>query len=143
MNNIKIDGRTLTPDQQYSLAVRLVNAYIKGKKSIAELSRIFGVSYRIAWEWIRKYKRNGWEGLKHKKKGKAKDKFRRIKSDTMDKIVDIIKTKLPEDYNLPGIYWTSKIIVQLIKDKFNISIGRRAILYYLNEKGLSFKKNNS
>jgi transposase len=141
MDIIKLDARKLKPQEQYILRVRFITAWINnGKKDITKLVKIFGMSYRTALRWIDLYIENGWEGLKHKKKGKEKDKFRRVKSDTMDKVVKIIETKLPEDYNLPGIHWTSKIIVQLIKDKFNISIGQRTILYYLKEKRLSFLK---
>lgn len=67
MNNSMIKGRSTTPEER----LEIVMYCLKNERSYPKTSELFKVSYQQVYQWVKKYEKDGEDGLKDKR-GRSK-----------------------------------------------------------------------
>ena len=133
------DVRKLSPSAQEAIRVRAVESLLSGKKR-HEVSEMFQVSAGTVSKWKKWYNEGGFSGLKKRKQGRKKGSFTRLKPWQCGVISRKIRSKCPEQLELPFMLWTRQAIKELIKKQFGIDIPLRTISDYLKRWGLTPQK---
>lgn len=104
------------------------------QKRILDVKPITGLSERRAYELKESFEEIGIKAFVDKRKGKPKELLNKRQK---EEIVEILKTKNPSDLNLPGEQWTTSVLADYIKEKYNVEYKSKTS-YYLIFKQASF-----
>ncbi len=99
----------------------------KGYK-LREIASIMGVSRRTIYNWKKRYKEEGIEGLKTKEKPGRK---RKLSNEDMERLKDLLKERE---------YWTTRGVRKLIKIEFGIEYTLRHVARILRKLGMKYQK---
>ena len=131
----KKDGRSINREVQEHLRMQGLKLW-KKKRKVKDISEILGVTIYAGYNWIKKYKKQGMNGLKKKKAPGAKPKLSERET---KKIVDLIE-KTADNYGFESPLWDCKKITQLIEEKFGKTIHFSNVWRLLKRVGLSPQK---
>jgi len=124
------DARTLPPEAQAALRLRVVKAIRAGMKP-TEAIQIFAVSRQAIWQWRQTCSTEGTAALAPKKRG-PKGACGILKGWQAATIRQLICDRHPEQLKLPFVLWTSGAIRQLIRRKFGLNLSARTVRRYLH-----------
>ncbi len=79
------------------------------------------------------------EGLSRKVDIKQTGKPKKLTKEQLDKL-ECILLKSPEEYGYPFLFWTTKLVIQLIKEEFDVSYKSLQARRILHSLGLSCQK---
>ena len=108
-NNFKTNAKTLSPDEQFQIRKSIVRLHQQGKKP-AEIAEILDVSRRHTDSTIKKYREEGFAGIKQKKRGRKRGDKRNLTPEQEREIRNIIVDKNPDQLRLKGCMWTRRNI---------------------------------
>ena len=134
----KKDGRNRTASAQATIREQVVGFLKKKGSTQKQAMEIFGLSQSGVEKIWRKYKAEGKEGIKEKKRGVKGGK--KINSNQSAQVRQIIKDKMPDQLKLPFGLWTREAVQQLIKTKFGIELSRWQVGRYLKSWGYTPQK---
>ena len=104
------------------------------QKRVSDIKMITGYSNRRAYEVKSDFEEMGIKAFIDKRKGEPKELLNKKQK---EEIVEILKSKDPDNFNLSGNYWTTSLLADYIKLKYNIKYKSKTS-YYLLFKQVSF-----
>jgi len=125
-------------DEKFQQGVRLYACYqvSKGKKP-SELEDLYDTSFKSICNWVHKLNEGGVEALIDKAKPGRNSK---LNDDQKTELKEIILTKSPEDYDYNSSTWTGALLIDLIKDLYEIEYKKAQVYNILKKMNLSFQK---
>jgi len=138
-NNFKTNAKTLSPDEQFQIRKSIVRLHQQGKKP-AEIAEILDVSRRHTDSTIKKYREEGFAGIKQKKRGRKRGDKRNLTPEQEREIRNIIVDKNPDQLRLKGCMWTRRNISELIMQLYKIKMPLSTLGYYLERWGFSVQR---
>lgn len=135
MNNI--DGRRIPDQVREDIRFNAIKDWKSGITPTA-LAKQYGTSRKIIYQWIDRYKQDGWYGLKTRK-GKTGPKPR-LSSDQENQLATILQTRTPVDYGYQTSLWTSQITADLIGRFFQVKYTLSGATKLLKRMGFSPQK---
>lgn len=112
---------------------QFIELYLQKKLSIAELSRQFNISRPIAYKWIDRFMKNGWDGLKDHSRA-PKTQSRAISSELESEILKVKldhlkwgpkKVKGSLEKEKPAVNWPSRTTIGKIFERNGLLIPRK------------------
>jgi len=138
-NELKTNAKTLSQGEQFQIRKSIVRLHQQGKKP-AEIAIILDVSGRHAESTIKKYKEQGFAGIKLRKRGRRSGDKRSLTPEQKREIRRVILDKHPEQLRLKGCMWTRKNIAEYIERKYGIKMPLSTLGYYLERWGFSIQR---
>lgn len=130
------DARRLNHAELTELRKRGITAVQEGE-SPEDVARVLGISRVTIYNWLARYRSGGWDSLDAKKRGGRKPK---LDAKAMEWVYNAITQMTPDQYRFPFVFWTSKMIGDLIKDQLGISLSKASVCRLLNQLGLSSQR---
>ena len=130
------DARRLSHAELTELRKRGVAA-IQDGESPEVVARVLGISRVTVYGWLARYRSGGWGSLDAKKRGGRKPK---LDAKAIQWIYNAITQKNPEQFKFPFVLWTSKMIGDLIKERFGVRLSKASVCRLLNQLGLSAQR---
>jgi transposase len=130
------DARGLTHDKLTELRKRGVSAVQKGE-SPEDVARVLGVHRATVYNWLSQYRAGGWGNLDARKRGGRK---RKLDAKAMAWVYRVITLKDPRQFKFAVALWTSKMIVELIRQRFDIALSKASVCRLLDQLGLSAQR---
>lgn len=127
----KLDHKTLT-----ELRKRAVNSILKGA-SPEDVAKILEVNRVTVYGWLARYREGGLSALKANKRG---GRPKKLDGKALKWLFDTVSTKNPLQLKFAFSLWTSKMIGQLIYQKFGIRLSKASVCRLLNQLGLTPQK---
>jgi transposase len=127
----KLDHKTLE-----ELRIRSVRRVQKGE-SPEVVAKAIGINRTTIYDWIAKYRQGGWHALKSRPTPGRKPK---LSGKQMKWIYDVLTSKNPQQLKFEFALWTREMVQKLIKNKFEIRLGLKAIGKLLSQLGFSCQK---
>ena len=119
----KDDARKLDHNTLEKLRLRAVSRVHAGE-SPELVARAIGINRTTIYDWLAKYRDGGWSALKSRPTPGAKPK---IDSKKMKWIFKVVSEKNPQQLKFEFALWTREMVQELIKKKFNIKLGLKAV----------------
>jgi len=132
------DARSLSPQAQEALRVRVVEAIIGGMRQV-DAAKTFQVSRAAIAKWMKQYREHGMNSLAAKPQGRPKGQSR-LNGWQAAQIVRAITDKTPDQLKLPFVLWTRQAVAQLIEERFGISLSAWTVGRLLARWGLTPQK---
>lgn len=128
----------LRKDEKFQQGVRLYACYqVSLGKRPKELEDIYETSFKSICNWVNRLNAGGVEALIDKiKPGRNK----RLDSDQLAIIKDVVLNKTPEEFKYNSSTWTGPLLILWIEKEFGIRYKKAQIYNILSELGLSFQK---
>ena len=95
-----------------------------------------GLSWSAVNRAIKLYEARGDTGLEPGRRGKKQAVGRKLTEEQERDICQAISKKQPKSYGIDAHLWSRKVVAELIKDKYNVSLSERALGNYLGRWGL-------
>jgi transposase len=131
----KCRGKTCCQETKRKLVVR----YLRRKEGTQEdAARVFVLSKSAVSKIWARYIKEGANSLRSRKRGSRVGK--KITGEQAEGIRRLVKTKLPDQLELPFGLWTREAIGQLIQKKYDISLSRWQVGRYLKGWGYTSQK---
>jgi len=138
-NELRTKAKHLSPDEQYQIRRSIVRLSEQGKRP-AEIAVILDVSKRHAESTIKKYREQGFAGIKPQTRGRRQGENRSLSPEQEKEIRNVIIDKNPEQLRLKGCMWTRKNIAEYIEYKYGIKMPLSTLGYYLERWGFSVQR---
>lgn len=124
---------SVAAELHYQKRKDVVEAVQRGQepKTVAE---VFGVALSTVYDWLARYRQGGWHALRD---GKRSGRPRKVDGKTMKWLYDAVTMRNPNQYQFRFCLWTLKIIRDLLKKKFGISISCSSVSRLMAQLGLS------
>ena len=113
------DARSLPSIAQEDLRQKAIKAVMDGKKQV-EIAGILNVTRQAVGKWVSKFRREGEESLKAKRKGRPEGG--KLLPWQAAQIVNALIDHHPEQLKLPFYLWTREAVAQLIEQRFGIRL---------------------
>jgi len=138
-NELKINAKKASPEEQYLLRKQIVKLKKQGKTT-SEVAEILDVSERSVQATWKKYSEGGIAAIKIKKRGRKQGEKRTLSPEQEKEIQKLLVDKYPEQLKLRGCLWTRKNVRELIKQKYKIEIPVRTLSEYFRRWGFSVQR---
>lgn len=129
----------LKSKEEFRIASRLISilSLAKGESS-RKAQELLLLSHNQILIWAKRFNEQGLDGLKDKPKSGRKSK---ITSEQLSILRKIITEESPTKYGYESKTWTAKILVDMIKNQFNITYSDDMVYVILKKKlGLTYKR---
>lgn len=130
------DARGLTHDKLTELRQRAVAAVQNGE-SPEDVARVLGVHRATVYNWLSQYRAGGWGNLDARKRGGRR---RKLDAKAMAWIYKAVTLKDPRQFKFAFALWTSKMIMEVIRQRFNITLSKASVCRLLDQLGLSAQR---
>lgn len=125
-------------DERYTLGIRLYAVYqVSLGKPSRELEVLYNTSFKQITNWVHRFESGGIEGLKDKAGRGNKPRLSQVQK---EKIKEIVGQTSPEDHQYNTATWTGPILIQWVKENFDIEYKKVQIYNILRELGFSYQK---
>ena len=132
------DCRRLSPTQQEEVRRRGVSMVQRGIPP-TEVARQLNVAESSIFEWLARYRKGGWNGLKTRKRSGRPPK---LDAKAMKWVFDTVTGKSPLQLNFAFALWTCQMVAKLIKEEFGVELSRWSVSRLLSQLGLSPQRPN-
>ena len=128
----------LRKDEKFQQGVRLYACYqvSKGKKP-KELEDIYETSFKSICNWVNKLNKGGVEALIDKEKPGRNSKLSEAQK---TQIKDLVLNKNPEECGYNSSTWTGLLLIDWIKNNYEIEYKKAQIYNILKSLNLTFQK---
>jgi transposase len=133
----KEDFRAVSEEVRLSIRKRAIRLVIHKKYKQLEVAQMFGIRAATISEWIKTYKKAGFDGLKAKRKGNKSEDMLLLSTSIQKEIQSMILDKMPDQLKLNYALWTRKAIKELIEREFGIVLAINTTGDYLRSWGYS------
>jgi len=124
----RLDHKTLTELRRRGVAS------IQGGQSPAVVARALGVHRITVYGWLSLYRRGGWGALDARKRGGRRPK---LDAKALRWIYDAVTLKNPLQFKFKFALWTSKMVREVIRRRFGITLSKASVCRLLGQLGLS------
>lgn len=131
------DARKI-PDEVMNYIRRIAVSAIEEKGFSPELvAKLFGIDRTSIYDWLRKYRHEGEAALDT---GKAPGAYWVMTPEIDQWLKATILNTTPADHGYDTVLWTLEIIVNLLKERFNLWVSDATVRIHLHQLGLSCQK---
>ena len=128
------DARKI-PDEVMNYLRRIAVRAMEEKGYSPELVADFlGIDRTSIYDWLRKYRHEGEKSLDT---GKAPGAERVLTADLDRWLKETILTTTPADHGYETVLWTLEIIVNLLKERFDLWVSKATVRLHLHHLGFS------
>jgi len=124
---------------QETIRIKAIKMLNKGH-SVKCVSDAFDVSRKSIENWRKRFDKDGFQGLKAKKRGCPKGTRAMLTDEQAIFIQKLIVDKCPDQLKMPFVLWTRKAVQSLIQTEFRIKLGIHAVGNYLKTWGFTPQK---
>lgn len=124
----RLDHKTLT-----ELRKRAVGSVQEGQ-SPSDVARALGVTRAAVYNWLALYRHGGWGALDARKRGGRPPK---LDGKAMAWIYKTVTSKNPLQLKFTFALWTSRMVGELIRQKYDIRLSKASVCRLLNQMGLT------
>ena len=118
---------------------RLAVAQRESGLTHGEIAKNLSVHRGTVTRWLNEYRRDaGAIGLK--RRGRFKGQGGILSAQQCNEIQKLIRDRCPDQLKLPFVLWTCGAVMELIKTRFHINIGRSTVALYLKRWGFTPQK---
>jgi transposase len=135
---MKVDGRKLSSKEIQDIRIEVVKRVQSGETP-TEVARDKGLYTCRVFEWLALYRSGGWDSLKVKK-GSGGGRRKKLSGHQIQWIYDAVTMKSPYQLKFDFALWTRKMIRDLIRRRFRITLSLSSIGRLLAQLGLSWQK---
>jgi transposase len=119
----------------FDIRLRAVSAVIRGMP-IGEVAEAYGSDRTTVFRWVRRYQRDGEEGLVRKS---GSGRPRKLQALGSDHYWDIILEPASQ-FGFETDLWTVARVQQVVEDRLGVVVSRNTIWRRLREAGLTYQK---
>jgi len=134
----KRDARSLPPEAQEFIRLRVVQAIVGGMKQVKAVG-LFGVSRAAIGKWMARYRQGGLKALRARRRGRPKG-HGRLKGWQAAQIVRTITDRTPDQVKLPFVLWTRQAVAALVEERFGVRVSLMTIGRWLKRWGFTPQK---
>ena len=120
---MKIDGRTLSHDASETIRLMAVRRVLEGEAP-SEVIKSYGFSRTTIYKWLTASQSGGHAALKARVHPGPEFKLTEVQ---MRKVREWICGKDPRQYGFDFGLWTRKVVADLIRQRFGVSLGLTAV----------------
>jgi len=133
------DGR-LIPDEVMSYLRKIaVHAVEENGYSPEDVIKILGLSRSTIYDWLKRFREHGYEGLDTKKAPGAKP----IVTEELEAWLKwIVLETSPEDFGYDTTLWTCDLLAELTSGRYKVHVIGATINHHLHKLGLTNQKPN-
>lgn len=125
-------------NQQSYLRVRLLAIkHLAEGKSRSEVSQLVNCTYKTLSSWIDKYTEGGFKKLTEPIKHQVRE---RLSPSQKQEFKRMLLEQTPIDYGIERNLWTAKIMIEIIKQRWNVTLKDSRIYEIIRELNLSSQK---
>lgn len=128
MDARRLDHKTLTELRRRGVAC------VQAGQSPETVAAALGINRVTIYGWLSRYRHGGWEGLDARKRGGRKPK---LDGKAIRWVYDTVSLKDPLQLKFTFALWTSKMIGQLIHERFGVKLSKASVCRLLNQLGLT------
>ena len=132
-----IDGRKIPDAVREQIRFDAIKDWQEGMTPISLASK-YGTSKKIIYEWIGRYRQDGWDGLRTRT-GKTGPKPK-LSPQQQQQLKTLLRTQTPIDYGYQTPLWTCQIIADLIEQTFQVKYVPSGVARLLKRMGFSPQK---
>lgn len=133
---VQKDARKLGRSTLAEIRTRAVERVLEGESPEVVIKSL-GMDRTNIYNWLKTYKKHGFEGLKEKK---APGKEPILKKQQLNWVFNRVKNKNPLQLKFPFALWTRDMVKQMIERKYGISLSLATVGRVLAKLGFSFQK---
>jgi transposase len=124
----RLDHKTLT-----ELRKRAVGSVQDGQ-SPSNVAKALGVTRAAVYMWLALYRHGGWGALDARKRGGRPEK---LEGKALSWLYNTIVSKNPLQLKFTFALWTSRMIQELIRQKYDIKLSKASVCRLLKQLGLT------
>jgi len=131
------DARKI-PDEVMSYLRKIaVRAIVQEGYSPELVSAIFGISRTAIYDWLRRFRKDGYDGLETKQSPGAPPV---ITAQMQAWLKQTVLEHIPQDFGYDTVLWTREILAELLNERFGTHVGSSTVGAHLKRLGLSYQK---
>ena len=121
---MKIDGRTLDHKTLEHLRMTAVRRVVEEGEKPSDVIKSMGFFRTTIYGWLAEHKKKGLEGLASRT---AKGREPKLTEKQRQQVKRWIVGRDPRQYGFDYGLWTRRIVIELIRTKFNVDLGLTAV----------------
>jgi len=118
------------------LRIRAVRAIVDDGLTITDVAKAYGIDRVTVHRWLVRFVAKGEAGLGRKPVQGRPRTIAQLDSDTL---IDIVLTPAKE-FGYETDFWTTRRLIQVIEDRFDVLVSKQTVMRRLHEAGLSYQK---
>ena len=123
--------------KSYLRARLLAIKFLAEGKTRTEVAQIVNCTYKTLTSWIDKYLEGGLEKLTESIKHQVPQRLNR---EQKQQFKQMLLEQTPKDYGIERNLWTAKIMIEVIKQKWNVTLKDSRIYEIIQELNLSYQR---
>ena len=133
------DARQI-PDEVMSYIRKIAVHAVDEKGCSPELvTKVLGMSRSVIYDWINRFRKQGYEGLDTQKASGAVP----VVSEEMETwLKETVIEKTPENFGYNTTLWTCDLLASLLAERFGVNVVGATIYYHLRRMDLTYQKPN-
>ena len=128
-----LDGRSVDHKTLTEIRGRAVKAVQQGE-SPESVAAAIGFCRAAVYKWLAMYRNGGWGALDASKRGGRRPK---LDGKKLKWIYDTVTMKDPQQLKFTFALWTAKMVGELIKQRFQITLSKSSVCNLLGQLGLT------
>lgn len=133
------DGRKLTPEALYERRLQYVR-FREAGMSNNQASALVGFGYVTGSRIWKKYKDQGLEGLKVKRRGLPLGHNRALSPAQEEEIQALMSNHTPDEIGLPYSLWSRESAQRMIAERYDIKLALRTMTLYFSRWNFTYQK---
>jgi len=131
------DWRKRSQETQETIRIQAVKLIVEAGEETKDVIRILGITSSRLYDWLAKYREGGIETLKSKPRGGSE---RLLEEDQEMWIGYVVRNCAPDVFGFNTHYWTRQVIVELIKQEYDVDVSVSTAGNLLHRLRLSCQK---
>jgi transposase len=132
-----LDGRKIPDEVMSYFRKRAVQAIREKGQSPEVVAEVFGFDRSCIYEWLKRYDQDGYKALESRHPPGAD----LVITQAMDVwLKNRVLNSTPLDHGYDTVLWNCRLLVDLIKKEFEVTISERTVGLHLRALGLSYQK---
>ena len=133
------DGRLIPDEVMSHLRKIAVHAVEEMGYSPEEVTKILGLSRSTIYDWLKRFRAHGYEGLDTKKASGAKST---VTAEMEAWLKWVVLETSPEAFGYDTTLWTCDLLAELISQRYQVGVIGATINHHLHKLGLTNQKPN-
>ena len=131
------DGKKIPDDVMFYIRVKAVHAVRIRGLSPELIAETYHFDRTCIYRWLRQYDEGGYDALESKMPPGAE---RLVNEDIEDWLKQTVLNSTPVEFGYDTNLWTSLILVDLLKQEFDVTVSESTVRLHLKAQGLSCQK---
>ena len=120
----------------FDARTRAVNAVVVEKMAVTDVARAFATNRSTIHRWVTRFRSEGEDGLVRRDSPGRPRLFSDLDGAALTRIVMSPAT----DYGYETAFWTTPRLIQVINEKFRVTVSKQTMMRRLHEAGMTYQK---